>query len=213
MPLVPGDNKGLTLIEILAALTVVSLISGSSFMLLRGVTGVQKRALMIVDSAGNSTTLATRLARELESALPLAKVNSGRFQLINQEKDGVPNDILSFTTAGPHEVPIRREYRISFPIDSKSSHTIPTLICSFKDPSGSSIKRDILKGVISFDIEILDGGFRNPEWFNQGVNTLPKVAEISLEYLDDAGRQKGIQFLVNFPSGHKLYPWLGEKDE
>lgn len=210
--------RGFTLLELITALLIMSIISAAIFSTLHTAFKLKARAEIAVEPLQRANIVLDFIQRDLESALPPtgteANLLSNLFYATDAQDDrGNPADDVIFAAAtdAPPQVTLQTDIRkIEYTLiaDGQDYELVRYVTSNLLAPVTATPDQEILcRGVRSFNLEYFDGTNWNEAWDsttaegNIPVNSLPVVVLVTLvlDPLDPTGQPLEVQRWIRLP--------------
>lgn len=193
MGAVKYNKMGFTLLELLVAMTMMSIIASSLYASLSIGFKAKESSESSIEEKRSARIVIDLLKREIVSALPPKGVLAGKFEgTDNRDSKGNDSDSLIFYSSvyNPEDDEvacdiIRVELAVSIPEDSDEKVLMRGVTTNLLSPKSLDPYENILcRGIKSLNLRYYDGYDWLDEWDSSGHdNSLPEAVEITIRLM------------------------------
>ena len=184
-----AEHSGFTMLEMLLAMTLMSILGASLYASLHIGFKARDRAKTALEPVRKMEIAFELLREDIESALPPTGILAGGFFGEDYEgKDGLAADVLSFCSSGHHPEPDEQACdirRVQFEVveEDGERRLVRLITTNLLSPETIEPVEEILcRGLLSFDVGYFDGLDWLESWDSalQG-GMLPLAVEVAIE--------------------------------
>ena len=208
----PDGASGMTLIEILVAISISALILGVALSVYVTVASSLRRQN---DPRWDSATAAlSELRHDLVSCVPASFSNTPAFQVDQTEGNDHGISTLSFCVGDLGEnqedfsrLEIRRNFYSLQSGDSATNQALvrETVTLWGAEALGAPSSNELLSAVARFDVAVLDGDIWTNRWQSKPNHLLPRAARVRLDWTTTHTTETA-SIVVFIPAGNRLRP-------
>ena len=181
-----ADRRGFTLLELIVALTITGVAVSAGYAVLAMLADRRDRITGETESLARAAAVRGSLLEWLGSARVDPMRLTASFQGVDRERDGVPDDELTFLTAAATPLGAARTLvRIAVARDSSDRPT--GLLAEFRDWDGTRVQRLLLDSTVAamdlrFNTRLIAGDQAPSSWSSGSL--LPASVEVRLTARD-----------------------------
>ncbi len=178
-----GNSKGFTLLELLVALAVASIVLLATTTSLFNLSNARERADQLMEQQRALRNSLDLVRRELNSALFGTGNEKFRFQILDRDFYGKPASVLSFTTlAPPLEAAVSDQIQVIWQVEElgEKLRLVRSSREFFRNDDLESVDYPLIEQVEGFLVECYDGSKWIRTWDTELTKGLPRLIRVTI---------------------------------